>query len=63
MKRVKTLLGCTDAKIKNLFSINQKNDNNHACGKLKEMQDEKFPTKEIEEYALNYMSTTRWQTI
>ncbi|HYQ59152.1 MAG TPA: hypothetical protein VEP89_17540, partial [Draconibacterium sp.] len=59
-------LGCVTKIIKKKFFKVEKSDNNHACAKLKKedraeavIDDE----KNREEYALNYIITTRWQTI
>jgi len=52
--------------IKKKFFKSRKNDNNHACEKLKEMTDEVTSIEELkltEEYAIKYNTTTRWQTL
>ncbi|WP_346860927.1 hypothetical protein [uncultured Draconibacterium sp.] len=44
----------------------QKNEISHACESLKEMAEEVASIEELkstEEYAFNYNTTTRWQTL
>lgn len=66
MKTIKLLVECVAVKIKKKFFKEQKADFNHACEKLKN-NTKKAETieerKQIEEYALSYAATTRWQTI
>lgn len=66
MKKINLFFRCAFNQIKKKFFIDQKNDINHACVELQNMEDEsKFATdeREREEYAKNYIVTTRWQTV
>ncbi|WP_321344289.1 hypothetical protein [uncultured Draconibacterium sp.] len=66
MKKVNLLFRCAIDQIKKYFFKSEKNDFNHACVELQNMEDESKITdeeKEREEYAHNYNITTRWQTV
>ncbi|WP_319590458.1 hypothetical protein [uncultured Draconibacterium sp.] len=66
MKKVNLLFRCAIDQIKKKFFKSGKNDINHACVELQNMEDESKITddeKEREEYAQNYNITTRWQTV
>ncbi|WP_319502451.1 hypothetical protein [uncultured Draconibacterium sp.] len=66
MKKINLFFRCAVDQIKKKFFKSVKNDINHACIELQNLEDESKVTveeKEREEYAQNYNITTRWQTI
>jgi hypothetical protein len=66
MNKQRMYISCFVNKIKKYFSKSENNEINHACEKLKEMTEDASSIEELkltEEYALNYNTTTRWQTL
>ncbi len=66
MKQVKTFMNCAGERIKNFFFKSEKNDISHACEEMKNRANNRAldeEEKHNEEYTVNYVVTTRWQTI
>ena len=66
MKKINLFFRCAFDQIEKKFFKSEKNDINHACVELINMEGESKLTaeeKEREEYAQNYNITTRWQTV
>ncbi len=66
MKLVLRIINCAGEYIKKNFFKSSKDDISHACEKLKNMSNNGASEDEVklnEEYTLNYIVTTRWQTI
>jgi len=66
MKLVLSIINCAGYNIKNFFFKSPENDISHTCEELKNMANNGASEEEVklnEEYTVNYIVTTRWQTI
>jgi len=66
MKLVLSIINCMGSYIKNFFFKGLKNDISHTCEELRNLNNNGASEEEVklnEEYVINYIVTTRWQTI